>query len=163
MANVIRYFPTQAFNFAFKDHFKKIFNPYNNKTEPLKFFVGNMLSGGFAGAASISIVYPLDLARTRLALDVGKKGSREFNGLFHCIKSIHNTDGMLGLYRGFGMSVAGIFAYRAVYFGAFDTGKANFFPDPKKTNVMALWAFAQTTTVTAGLITYPLDTVRRRL
>lgn len=31
-ANVIRYFPTQALNFAFKDTYKKIFCPYNPKT-----------------------------------------------------------------------------------------------------------------------------------
>jgi solute carrier family 25 (adenine nucleotide translocator) protein 4/5/6/31 len=31
LANVIRYFPTQALNFAFKDTYNKIFNPYNPK------------------------------------------------------------------------------------------------------------------------------------
>jgi solute carrier family 25 (adenine nucleotide translocator) protein 4/5/6/31 len=29
LANVIRYFPTQALNFAFKDTYKKVFCPYN--------------------------------------------------------------------------------------------------------------------------------------
>merc|ERR550537_1024622 len=33
MANVVRYFPTQAFNFAFKDFFKSIFPKYNMKTQ----------------------------------------------------------------------------------------------------------------------------------
>ena len=71
-ANVIRYFPTQALNFAFKDYYKKIFNPYNSKKEPFKFFIGNCLSGGAAGATSLVFVYPLDFARTRLAVDMGK-------------------------------------------------------------------------------------------
>lgn len=31
-ANVVRYFPTQALNFAFKDTYKKYLNPYNPKT-----------------------------------------------------------------------------------------------------------------------------------
>lgn len=74
LANVIRYFPTQALNFAFKDTYKKIFNPYNPKKEPVKFFMGNMASGGAAGATSLMFVYPLDFARTRLAADVGKAG-----------------------------------------------------------------------------------------
>lgn len=33
MANIIRYFPTQAFNFAFKDTFKNMFPSYNPKTD----------------------------------------------------------------------------------------------------------------------------------
>lgn len=72
LANVVRYFPTQAFNFAFKDTFKAIFPRYNPQTEFWSFFATNLASGGLAGAASLLIVYPLDFARTRLATDVGK-------------------------------------------------------------------------------------------
>lgn len=163
LANVVRYFPTQALNFAFKDFYKTIFNPYNPKTDPGKFFIGNCLSGGAAGATSLTVVYPLDFARTRLAADVGSGGDREFNGLVDCLKKIFMKDGPLGLYRGFGISVIGIVAYRASYFGMFDTGKAMLFPDAKNANVLAMWAYAQFVTVSAGIISYPLDTVRRRL
>merc|ERR1712054_519369 len=48
--NVLRYFPTQAFNFAFKDTIKKIFPHYNIKENFLKAFAVNMASGGLAGA-----------------------------------------------------------------------------------------------------------------
>lgn len=163
MANVIRYFPTQALNFAFKDYYKKIFNPYNPKSEPGKFFLGNCASGGAAGATSLSVVYPLDFARTRLAADVGSGGQREFNGLVDCLTKIFQKDGPQGLYRGFGISVVGIIAYRAAYFGMFDTGKPMLFPDAKNANVLFMWMFAQVVTVSAGILSYPLDTVRRRL
>merc|ERR1711988_416838 len=69
--NCIRYFPTQAFNLAFKDSIKAMSPKYNNKTDFWKFFAVQLASGGFAGTASLSIVYPLDYARTRLASDVG--------------------------------------------------------------------------------------------
>lgn len=59
-------------NFAFKDKYKQLFCPFNPKTEKLKFFIGNLLSGGAAGATSLCVVYPLDFARTRLAADIGK-------------------------------------------------------------------------------------------
>ena len=71
LANVLRYFPTQALNFAFKDTYKKYLNPYKADKEPFKFFMGNMASGGAAGATSLTFVYPLDFGRTRLAADVG--------------------------------------------------------------------------------------------
>ena len=163
LANVIRYFPTQALNFSFKDVYKKVFNPYNAKKEPVKFFFGNCMSGGAAGATSLCVVYPLDFARTRLAADVGSGGSREFTGLMDCLAKTFKSDGPQGLYRGFGISVIGIVAYRAAYFGCFDTGKAVLFPDAKNANVFAMWMFAQVVTVGAGVISYPLDTVRRRL
>lgn len=123
MANVIRYFPTQALNFAFKDTYRKIFCPYNPKTEKFKYFLGSLASGGAAGASSLCVVYPLDFARTRLAADIGKKAEREFNGLNDCIAKIYKTDGLKGLYQGFVISVYGIIVYRAFYFGFFDTAK----------------------------------------
>merc|ERR1719410_1804134 len=63
--NVLRYFPTQAFNFAFKDTIKGFFPKYSPKTDFGKFFATNIASGGLAGAGSLAIVYPLDYARTR--------------------------------------------------------------------------------------------------
>merc|ERR1711965_1174377 len=84
LTNVIRYFPTQAFNLAFKDSIKKLFPKYSPKQDFAKFFMVNLVSGGLAAAGSLSIVYPLDYARTRLASDVGS-GKRTFNGLSDCI------------------------------------------------------------------------------
>jgi len=124
LTNIIRYFPTQAFNFAFKDSIKKLFPKYNPKEEFGKFFLVQMASGGLAGAGSLCIVYPLDYARTRLASDVGKGNVRDFNGLWDClVKTSKGPKGFLGLYNGFGVSVAGIIPYRGVYFGLFDSLK----------------------------------------
>uniref|UniRef100_A0A7S3IF87 ADP/ATP translocase n=1 Tax=Strombidium inclinatum TaxID=197538 RepID=A0A7S3IF87_9SPIT len=127
------------------------------------FFLGNMASGGAAGATSLLFVYPLDFARTRLAADVGSGKAREFTGLVDCLGKVAKSDGVTGLYRGFGISVVGIIAYRASYFGMFDTGKVLLFEDMKRANFFAVWGFAQCVTVGAGILSYPLDTVRRRL
>merc|ERR1711991_219031 len=106
--NVLRYFPTQAFNFAFKDTIKKMFPKYSSKTDFGMFFLVNMASGGLAGAGSLTIVYPLDYARTRLASDVGS-GKRAFEGLGDCLKkTAQGPAGFFGLYNGFGVSVVGI-------------------------------------------------------
>lgn len=162
-ANIIRYFPTQALNFAFKDKYKKLFVRHNPKTDFWKFFVGNLASGGAAGATSLMFVYPLDFARTRLAADIGKGSERQFNGLKHCITSIHQRDGMKGLYQGFGVSVVGIIVYRAAFFGGYDTAKAVFLKDPKNAPFWQNWMIAQVVTTMAGVVSYPFDTVRRRM
>lgn len=163
LANVVRYFPTQALNFACKDFYKKVFCPYDAKTQPGMFFIGNMASGGAAGATSLSVVYPLDFARTRLAADVGSGKDREFTGLIDCLVKNFQKDGPAGLYRGFGISVIGIIAYRASYFGAFDTGKEVLFADYKKALFIQKFLYAQVVTNVAGIVSYPLDTIRRRL
>jgi len=164
LANVIRYFPTQALNFAFKDKYKKIFlGGVDPKTQFWRHFAGNLASGGAAGATSLCFVYPLDFARTRLAADIGKgNAEREFTGLGHCISKIYKTDGLKGLYLGFNVSVQGIIIYRAAYFGCFDTAKG-MLPDPKNTHIVISWMIAQTVTAAAGIISYPFDTVRRRM
>jgi len=162
--NVLRYFPTQAFNFAFKDTIKAIFPKANPKTEFAKFFAINMASGGLAGAGSLCIVYPLDYARTRLASDVGKE--KIFNGLLDCLKkTASGNQGVLGLYNGFGISVAGIIPYRGVYFGLYDTAR-EMNPYKKDTGVMGVaskFAIAQSVAISAGYASYPFDTIRRRL
>ncbi|KAI6078119.1 ADP/ATP translocase [Aix galericulata] len=164
LANVIRYFPTQALNFAFKDKYKQIFlGGVDKRTQFWRYFAGNLASGGAAGATSLCFVYPLDFARTRLAADVGKAGAdREFSGLGDCLVKIFRSDGLRGLYQGFNVSVQGIIIYRAAYFGIYDTAKG-MLPDPKNTHIVVSWMIAQTVTAVAGLTSYPFDTVRRRM
>jgi len=161
LANVIRYFPTQALNFAFKDKYKEVFlGGVDKKTQVGRYFVGNLASGGAAGATSLCFVYPLDFARTRLAADVGKGGKREFTGLLNCLTTMAKRDGPMGLYRGFVVSVQGIIIYRAAYFGTYDTIKGLL---PGKPGFFVSWAIAQVVTVSSGILSYPFDTVRRRL
>lgn len=163
--NVIRYFPTQAFNFAFKDIIKNIFPKADKNKEFVKFFAINMASGGLAGAGSLCIVYPLDYARTRLASDVGS-GKKSFNGLADCLsKTAKGPAGVMGLYNGFGVSVIGIIPYRGVYFGVNDT-LADMNPYKKNRDLIGLaskFGIAQFTAILAGYASYPFDTVRRRL
>jgi len=160
--NVLRYFPTQALNFAFKDKYKQMFGGHDPDTQFMKFFLGNVAAGGAAGATSLCFVYPLDMARTRLAADIGKSsGERQFNGLYDCLNKLYKANGAQGLYRGFGISVAGIIPYRAAYFGLFDTGKRKLTWVQK--SLIVKFIFAQFCTTTSGLLSYPFDTVRRRM
>lgn len=164
LANVIRYFPTQALNFAFKDKFKQLFlDGVDKKKQFWRYFAGNLASGGAAGASSLCFVYPLDFARTRLAADIGKgPNERQFKGLGDCLIKVFKSDGLIGLYRGFSVSVQGIIIYRAAYFGFFDTAKG-MLPDPKNTPIVISWMIAQVVTTISGIISYPFDTVRRRM
>ncbi|MFQ6666932.1 hypothetical protein Gotur_033126 [Gossypium turneri] len=188
-ANVIRYFPTQALNFAFKDYFKKLFNFRKDRDGYWKWFAGNLASGGAAGASSLLFVYSLDYARTRLANDAKaakKGGERQFNGLVDVYKKTLKSDGIAGLYRGFNISCVGIIVYRGLYFGMYDSLKPVLLvgtlqdqgKDYPHMHFGVLWfrfwiiyqdsffaSFALGWVITngAGLASYPIDTVRRRM
>lgn len=163
LANCIRYFPTQALNFAFKDQIKAAFKL--QKSDPYAVaFSKNIASGGVAGALSLCFVYSLDFARTRLANDTKsskKGGERQFNGLVDVYKKTIATDGVAGLYRGFVISCVGIVVYRGFYFGLFDTLKPILVGD--NGSFLASFALGYGVTVTSGLISYPVDTIRRRM
>jgi len=165
-ANVIRYFPTQALNFAFKDYFKKMFGFKKERDGYWKWFAGNLASGGAAGASSLLFVYSLDYARTRLANDAKsakKGGERQFNGLIDVYKKTLASDGLRGLYRGFGPSVTGIIVYRGLYFGLYDSLKPVLLTGNLEGNFLASFLLGWVVTTGSGLASYPLDTVRRRM
>jgi len=166
MANVIRYFPTQALNFAFKDYFKRMFGFSKEKDGYGKWFVGNLASGGAAGACSLLFVYSLDYARTRLANDnksAKKGGERQFNGLIDVYSKTLKTDGIQGLYRGFVISCVGIVIYRGLYFGMFDSLKPILLTGSMKDSFLGSFALGWCITIGAGLASYPIDTIRRRM
>lgn len=167
MANCLRYFPTQALNFAFKDQIKALFNAQKTDSYGTK-FAKNIASGGMAGAMSLCFVYSLDYARTRLANDAksGKGGSkggseRQFNGLVDVYKKTLKSDGFMGLYRGFVISCVGIVVYRGCYFGFYDTLKPIVLGD--NASFFLSFCLGYGVTVSAGLVSYPIDTIRRRM
>jgi len=163
--NVLRYFPTQALNFSFKDYFKRLFGKDKNRDGYFSWFLGNMASGGAAGSLSLLFVYSLDYARTRLSNDLKnakKGGEKQFNGIIDVYKKTLASDGVAGLYRGFVISCVGIVIYRGLYFGMYDSLKPAL-PADLRDNMMANFLLGWGVTVGAGLASYPIDTIRRRM
>ncbi|KAF3331303.1 ADP,ATP carrier protein [Carex littledalei] len=164
-ANVLRYFPTQALNFAFKDKFKRMFNKKKDDGY-WPWFAGNLASGGLAGATSLFFVYSLDYARTRLASDskaTKKGGERQFNGIVDVYRKTYSSDGIRGLYRAFNISCVGIIVYRGLYFGMYDSLKPVLLVGSLQDSFFASFGLGWLVTIGAGLASYPLDTLRRRM
>eukprot|EP00178_Gracilaria_changii_P011521 TRINITY_DN3270_c0_g2_i1.p1 TRINITY_DN3270_c0_g2~~TRINITY_DN3270_c0_g2_i1.p1 ORF type:complete len:317 (-),score=53.28 TRINITY_DN3270_c0_g2_i1:38-919(-) len=163
--NVLRYFPTQALNFSLKDYFKRMFGRNKDRDGYFVWFLGNLASGGAAGSVSLLFVYSLDYARTRLSNDLKsskKGGEKQYTGLIDVYKKTLASDGIAGLYRGFVISCVGIVIYRGLYFGIYDSIKPNL-PANLKDNLMANFLIGWGVTVGAGLASYPIDTIRRRM
>ena len=97
----------------------------------------------------------LQSLKTRLANDAkGKGGERQFNGLIDVYVKTLKSDGIQGLYRGFSISAVGIFIYRGMYFGLYDTLKPLLLG--KDAGVLVSFILGWAVTVTAGLMSYPI-------
>lgn len=111
----------------------------------------------------MSVVYPLDFARTRMGADKGVGKDKQYKSMNDCLSQIYAKDGLSGLYQGFGMSLCGIVAYRAAYFGLYDVGKAVMYQPGQKHSPVKSLALAFTTDTFASMMSYPFDTVRRAM
>jgi hypothetical protein len=109
----------------------------------------------------------LTIYSTRLANDAKSAakggGGRQFNGLVDVYRKTLASDGIAGLYRGFGPSVLGIIVYRGLYFGMYDSIKPVLLVGPLEGNFLASFMLGWGVTTGAGIASYPLDTIRRRM
>jgi solute carrier family 25 (adenine nucleotide translocator) protein 4/5/6/31 len=185
LANCLRYFPTQAMNFAFKEKYQKMFVRPREEVGFGRWFAGFLAAGAAAGATALTVSYPLEYTYTRLAADSGAHGpapaagatgaaaaaaapKRQYTGMMDCISKTVKSDGIRGLYRGYGPSVAGIIVYRAGYFGLYDFSKAYVMPHittdaHSVSTILTKFALALTIDIFSAMASYPLDTVRRSM
>ncbi|CAG9855636.1 unnamed protein product [Phyllotreta striolata] len=148
-----------TFNFGFKDFYEERFSGQLDRDRDFwTYFGANLAAGGLAGLTVTTFMHPLDFATTRLATNFGSEKGKFFEQVKFVCKTVR-SDGVLILYKGFLSSITGVFVYRSVYFGFYDTSKGAF---RSKTLINTMIA-AQTSSVLAMLLAYPFDTVRRRL
>lgn len=163
-SSVLRYYPSVALNFSLKDLYKNILRSNSQQGDLLSGPSTNFIAGSAAGCTTLIIIYPLDIAHTRLAADLGRTETRQFRGICHFLRTIHERDGIPGIYRGLSASLQGMVVHRGLYFGGFDTIKDTMSRDSKSDVALwKRWVAAQAVTTSAGLLSYPLDTVRRRM
>lgn len=67
-----------------------------------------ILAGGLAGMAAALVTYPLEVAETRLIAQSCRQPT--YIGVVPTLSKIYRTEGLLALYRGFSLSVLGVFA-----------------------------------------------------
>lgn len=165
-SSVLRYYPSVALNFSLKDLYRSILRN-NSQSQKSTFLSGpsaNFIAGAAAGCTTLIIIYPLDIAHTRLASDLGRTNSRQFQGIRHFLTTIWAKEGARGIYKGLPASLHGMVVHRGLYFGGFDTIKEKM--SKNTSSEVALWKrwiVAQAVTTSAGLFSYPMDTVRRRM
>jgi len=92
LTNLYRNIPTIALTLAFSDSIREKVCPYDIRTETLKYSFATFLAGGLGGNLSLIFVYPLDISRTRLSVDIGRsQKQRKFKGIRDCMLKIYKS------------------------------------------------------------------------
>ncbi|KAK8957321.1 Mitochondrial adenine nucleotide transporter ADNT1 [Platanthera zijinensis] len=134
----------------------------NGIEESIPVAVKELIAGGVAGGIAKTAVAPLE--RVKILFQTRRADFRGI-GLFGSFQKIVRTEGVLGLFRGNGASVARIVPYAALHFMAYEQYRRWIilgFPDISRGPVLDLVS-GSIAGGTAVLCTYPLDLVRTRL
>jgi len=159
-ANLIKIAPEMAFKFWSFEAIKNYFSEDEDKLTNNQRF----LAGGIAGAASHTIVYPLDVIKTRMAATSGKHA--HYSGIMSTARSIGTTEGyFFPFFRGWTLMLMGALPSNALTLGLFSVLKhltESQFKDGKiPTSGLALCSTASS--LIGSVITYPLGVIKSRL
>lgn len=67
-----------------------------------------IFAGGLAGVAAALATYPLEVAETRLVIQNCREPT--YISVSHTLSKIYRSEGLLALYRGFSLTVLGVYA-----------------------------------------------------
>lgn len=151
--NCLRVFPQTAINYQVYTHcdehlFKTIHDGRQRR----------FVSGAFGGAVSMALTYPLETVRSRLSLQLN---STHYRGIADALRSIPCKD----LFQGLRMSILGYAPFNAISFSTYFTYREylshELYSEMNSDLIKILSGGGAG--ITAILITYPSDLIRRRL
>ncbi|KAI9737308.1 MAG: hypothetical protein M1818_005841 [Claussenomyces sp. TS43310] len=131
---------------------------------PLPFYA-TFSAGAIAGISEILIMYPLDVAKTRIQLQTGTGGADHYNGMVDCFRKIIKNEGFGRLYRGIEAPILMEAPKRATKFAANDKWGQfyrNAFGVPQMTQSLSVLTGA-TAGATESFVVVPFELVKIRL
>eukprot|EP01080_Neovahlkampfia_damariscottae_P010965 gene10965-3673_t len=159
--NVLRVIPLYSLRFMFNDQFKDLVRRPNQTTKLT--FNQTLTAGSLAGLTQIAITYPLELIRTRLAISADQAGSVKYKGMFDCAKQTIKTEGIRGLYKGILPTALSGTPYIGCQMTFYDLFQHYLVPEDKSYQTFWKLTSGALAGVCAQTITYPGDTLRRRM
>ena len=123
------------------------------------------VAGALAGFTSVGLTYPLERVRMLMSFQICTDGAcKVYDSILGTFVDVVKRQGLLGLYSGVGATVIGALPFEGIKFGANDFFKT-LVPKGDDGRSAPLWSLC--TGAAAGtlahMLTYPLDTVRRRM
>ena len=167
-ANVLRVIPVYGLKFAFNDSLKALVAGPQKRALDMSQL---LWVGTLAGLLQTALTYPLETVRTRLTL--GPEQGVRYAGIADCFRQMVRTEGVGGLFKGFGPTMVSGAPYTGIQMTSYEMLK-RFTSDPATSGGGSsgagaggafLWSLVNgaVSGLIAQTVTYPGDTVRRRM
>jgi len=169
-AQMLRIFPYAALQFASYETYRTILPSILNLDH--QSHIVKFASGSLAGLTAVTMTFPLDTIRARLAFQVA--GEHRYTGIADTARSIvRDEGGVRGLYRGLSPTLVAMVPYSGLTFYCFEVLKHQFlvnFPsaciesdEGVSLGVPAKLVCGAVAGGVAQTVAYPLDVTRRRM
>ncbi|XP_048474023.1 calcium-binding mitochondrial carrier protein SCaMC-1-like [Rhincodon typus] len=157
--NVLKITPETGIKFMAYEQYKKLFLTSHSTLEVHERFV----AGSFAGVTSQTLIYPMEVLKTRMGL--GKSG--QYMGIFHCAQKMLRTEGPRAFFKGYVPNVIGIIPYAGIDLAVYETVKNQYLQAYGRSStdpgVFVLLGCGTISSTCGQLASYPLALVRTRM
>tara|TARA_B100000242_G_C43054960_1_gene493511 strand:- start:443 stop:1276 length:834 start_codon:yes stop_codon:yes gene_type:complete len=153
LTNCLRIVPQNAIQLSAFNYF----NNHLNDIYPDKKRINSFNAGAIAGIISYTAIYPLELIRSKLSVNIDSR-TKAYNNLGSALIQTYKNNGINGLYRGWIVSSIGMIPYQGITFLTY-----KYLDD--KINITSSYkglisgSFAGFAAVSA---TYPFDVIKRK-
>ncbi|XP_029771787.1 calcium-binding mitochondrial carrier protein SCaMC-3 isoform X2 [Suricata suricatta] len=157
--NVLKIAPESAIKFMAYEQIKRAIRGQQESLHVQERFV----AGSLAGATAQTIIYPMEVLKTRLTL----RRTGQYKGLLDCAWQILEREGPRAFYRGYLPNVLGIIPYAGIDLAVYETLKNRWLQqyshhsaDP---GILVLLACGTVSSTCGQIASYPLALVRTRM
>ncbi|KAI8431130.1 hypothetical protein MSG28_001180 [Choristoneura fumiferana] len=158
--NVIKIAPESALKFAAYEQVKRLILG-DRKNQPLEIYE-RFAAGATAGAISQTVIYPLEVLKTRLAL----RKTGQYHGIADAFKKIYAREGLRCFYKGYIPNILGIVPYAGIDLAVYETLKKKYinkYHQNSQPGMLLLLACGSASCTLGQVCSYPLALVRTRL
>uniref|UniRef100_A0A336L725 CSON004771 protein n=1 Tax=Culicoides sonorensis TaxID=179676 RepID=A0A336L725_CULSO len=156
--NVLKIAPESAIKFAAYEHIKRLMRGNENRSMTMS---ERFVAGALAGGVSQTIIYPLEVLKTRLAL----RKTGQYSSIMDAVMKIYSQEGLRSFYRGYVPNILGILPYAGIDLCVYETLKRKYLQhtDTEQPSIWVLLACGSCSSTLGQLFSYPLALVRTRL
>jgi len=152
--NVLKIAPESALKFLAYEEGKRLLKGKSDRELKIE---ERFLAGSMAGAVSQSVIYPLEVIKTRLAL------RRTGETLQNLTLRMYDTQGLRMFYRGFIPNLLGILPYAGIDLAVYETLKRKASKTTQNSSVFVLLTCGTISSACGQMASYPLALVRTKL
>ncbi|XP_023572706.1 calcium-binding mitochondrial carrier protein SCaMC-3 isoform X2 [Octodon degus] len=157
--NVLKIAPESAIKFMAYEQIKRAIRGQQDTLHVQERFV----AGSLAGATAQTIIYPMEVLKTRLTL----RRTGQYAGLLDCARRILEREGLRAFYRGYLPNVLGIIPYAGIDLAVYETLKnrwlQQYSQESANPGIPVLLACGTISSTCGQIASYPLALVRTRM